>query len=258
LWSHLVDSCLVCCCHLCAAASLAEASFQAGVDCTQYIDVEVSSMWAVVCSAMLAAQWLSPHNTNSDAATVTGQHTKPDGTPYGPAGAAATGLHGAGPRCPATHPYPSAPYGSKHTWVGERRTCRRLAHEACKCGLDLAVCCVVLCCAVLCVLLCSTYNAVARDFPLSARQVLENLKRRAQEVSRQTEIPMSLWLPYGLPSCLAEPIPVTVTVTVNPQIGRWPRGGPVLDNLSFWSVWGVCGHGEGCAEQILHDVFVPY
>jgi hypothetical protein len=30
---------------------------------------------------------------------------------------------------------------------------------------------------------CSTYNAVARDFPLSARQVLENLKNRAAEVS---------------------------------------------------------------------------
>jgi hypothetical protein len=30
----------------------------------------------------------------------------------------------------------------------------------------------------------STYNAVARDFPLSARQVLENLKNRAAEVSR--------------------------------------------------------------------------
>lgn len=28
----------------------------------------------------------------------------------------------------------------------------------------------------------STYNSVARDFPLSARQVLENLKLRAQEV----------------------------------------------------------------------------
>jgi hypothetical protein len=28
----------------------------------------------------------------------------------------------------------------------------------------------------------STYNAVARDFPLSARQVLENLKKRAQQV----------------------------------------------------------------------------
>lgn len=28
----------------------------------------------------------------------------------------------------------------------------------------------------------STYNAVAHDFPLSARQVLQNLQQRAQEV----------------------------------------------------------------------------
>lgn len=32
----------------------------------------------------------------------------------------------------------------------------------------------------------STYTAVARDFPLSARQVLENLKTRAAEVSKPT------------------------------------------------------------------------
>lgn len=41
-------------------------------------------------------------------------------------------------------------------------------------------------CVCCCCVSCSTYNAVARDFPLSARQVLENLKCRAQEVRRCT------------------------------------------------------------------------
>lgn len=59
----------------------------------------------------------------------------------------------------------------------------------------------VLCAAAACwplssVLLHSTYNAVAQDFPLSARQVLQNLQQRAQEVGPELGVwPSNLRVP---------------------------------------------------------------
>lgn len=59
-----------------------------------------------------------------------------------------------------------------------------------------SVCAAAACWPLSSVLLHSTYNAVAQDFPLSARQVLQNLQQRAQEVGPELGVwPSNLRVP---------------------------------------------------------------
>lgn len=73
-----------------------------------------------------------------------------------------------------------------------------------------SVCPAAACCTLSSVLLHSTYNAVAQDFPLSARQVLQNLQQRAQEVSPGLGVWPSKLRVWGLKPGIAESVGLAV------------------------------------------------